>query len=66
MRNAPRRFGSTTPSKAQQRVALHSLLVMRRTLDGLNVESLSRTHGLPVAEVSTMLAAERARREARA
>lgn len=53
------------PTKGQQRAALRSLLAMRRTLDGLDRDSLSRSYGLPPDEVERMIRAERARREAR-
>lgn len=57
-----RKFGSKAPNKAQQRTALAQLLVMRASLDGLNLESLSRSYGLPVPDIDRMVASERQRR----
>jgi hypothetical protein len=60
-----RQFGNKRRTQQDKRVALQSLLVMRRTLDGLTAEDLARTHGLPVAECGAALEAQRAVREAR-
>lgn len=50
------------PTKAQHRAALQTMLCLRETLDGLNVERLARSHGLTVNEISAAVAAETARR----
>lgn len=59
-----RQYGSKTVSKVHQRTALGQLLVMRATLDGIDPAGLSRSYGLPVPEVETLIAAERNRRKA--
>lgn len=61
-----RQFGSKSPSQAHQRAALGQLLVLRPSLDGLDLASLSRSYGLPVPEIDRMIATERKRREVRA
>jgi hypothetical protein len=58
-------FARKAPSKQAQRTALVSLLAMRRTLEGVDAESLSRSYGLPAAEVSQLVEQERRRRAAR-
>jgi hypothetical protein len=59
-------YGNKAPTKTQQRTALRSLLCMRRTLDGVDEASLSRSYGLPVEEVRQAVREEAARRRARA
>ena len=60
----PRRsFGSKRVSRANHRVSLQSVLLCREDLDGLNPESLARSHGLPLAEVEKAIAAERVKRD---
>lgn len=62
----PRRsYGSKPPTKTAQRTALVSLLAMRRSLDGIDTASLSRSYGLPAVEVVAMVESERKRRVAR-
>lgn len=61
-----RQFGSKKPSKAHNRAALSQLLIMRASLDGVDVDGLSRSYGLPAPEIATMVAHERQRRERRA
>lgn len=62
---ARRSYGAKAPSKAAQRTALVSLLAMRRTLEGVDSASLSRSYGVPVAEVVALVAAETRRRAGR-
>lgn len=62
----PRHYGNRAPGKAAQRVALMSMLWFRRSLDGVDLESLSRSYGLSAAEVCAAVEAERVRRETRA
>jgi hypothetical protein len=62
---ARRHFGNKAPTKAAQRTALVSLLAMRRTLEGVDAASLSRSYGLPAAEVAALVEQERKRRGAR-
>lgn len=57
-----RQFGNKRRTQQDKRVALQSLLVMRRTLDGLTAEGLARTHGLTVAECGAALEDAKARR----
>lgn len=57
-----RSYGSKQPSRAYQRTALQMVLVHRENLDGVNVESLARSHGIAVAEVERALSEERQRR----
>lgn len=57
-----RQFGSRRVSKAYNRASLQMVLVQRADLAGLDVESLARSHRLPVAEVERAVAAEADRR----
>lgn len=59
-------YRNNAPTKAQQRTALRSLLVMRRTLDGIDTGSLSRSYGVPEAEVRALVSEEALRRASRA
>lgn len=58
----PRSFGSKKPSKMVQRATVQMLLVQRRSLEGLSIESLVRSYGLPSAEIEALIKAEKARR----
>ena len=58
-----RNYGSKQVSKRSQRMALEQMLRMTTALDRLQPDSLSRSYGLPVDEISKMLAYERQRRE---
>lgn len=48
-----------TPTELRQRTALRSLLATRRTLDGIDLASLSRSFGLPAADVAAEVAKAR-------
>lgn len=57
-----RRYGSKQVSKTHNRVALAQVLLTRASLDDVNLESLSRSYGVSVADIDRMVAAERQRR----
>jgi hypothetical protein len=64
VRRGGRTFSRPAPTKAQQRTALRSLLVMRdRPLTDSDKVSLSRSYGVTVSEIDS-LAAEIARERA--
>lgn len=57
-----RHYPKAPPSKAYNRTALFALLTLRPSLDGLAPEGLARSYGVPLAEVTSMIATERERR----
>ena len=59
-----RQFGSKQVSKAHNRAALMQVIIFRENLDGLNVESLSRSYGVPATEVIQILENEKRKRAA--
>jgi hypothetical protein len=64
VRRGGRTFSRPAPTKAQQRTALRSLLVMRdRPLTDSDKVSLSRSYGVTVSEIDS-LSAEIARERA--
>lgn len=62
MKPKPSFYGNKARTREQKRAALVQMLVMRRSLDGVTVESLARSYGLPVGEIDKLLRAETARR----
>lgn len=61
----PRRATDKRITRAQARAALTILLTMRRSLDGLSLDSLVRSYNLPPNEIAAMVEAEKRRRAAR-
>ena len=59
-------FGPRKRTKAEQRTSLQMMLVMRETLDGLQIENLARSYGVDPQTAKQMLNAEMAHREKRA
>lgn len=64
--SAPRAssYGAKKRSKADQRIAVLSMLTMCATMEGVTSEMLVRSYGLSEAEAHAMLMKERARRAA--
>lgn len=61
----PRRPAPKQRNREERKTALLTLLVQRRTLDGLDVDGLAHSYGLPADIVKPMLEGERLRREFR-
>ena len=59
-------YGNRKRTKADQRTAAFTMLTMRESLEGVNIETLTRSYGLSEAQAFEMLAAEHKRRERRA
>jgi hypothetical protein len=60
MRPRGRSFSKPSPAKAQQRAAVTSIAIMReRPLTDADKVSLSRSYGLPVAEIERIFAEAR-------
>lgn len=57
-----RHFGNKQPTKQALKTALASVLVMRRSLDNVDIAGLARSYGVDEQDVADMVAAERMRR----
>lgn len=62
--NFARQYAKTAPTKAKLRTALNTLLIMRDSLDGIDVDSLARSYGVDADEVRRLIVAEKRRRAA--
>lgn len=60
MKRPGRTYSRPSPTKAQQRAALTTLLTLReKPLDATALASLSRSFGLPVGEIESIAASVR-------
>lgn len=58
----PRHFGTRQPTQAAKRAALQSIIIMRSSLDNVDLAGLARSYGVTEQDVADMVAAERMRR----
>ena len=58
----PVRHAPKSMTKAHNKQALASIIIMRADLDSANVESLARSYGIDEGEVRTAIAKEKRRR----
>ena len=59
-----RQYGNRKRTKRDMRAAAVAMLTMRRSLDGLTPETLSRSYGLPIPDATELLNKETLRRRA--
>jgi len=57
-----KRYGNPKRTKLAQKTAAVQMLTMRQSLDGLTVETLTRSYGLSEPDATTLLRAEQQRR----
>ena len=58
-------YGSKAPTQAKAEAALRAMLVMRRSLDGVTVESLTRAYNVKPGRIDEILREESQRRARR-
>ena len=59
-----RQYGNKRRTKTDMRAAALTMLTMRQSLDGVTVETLTRSYGLSPVEATSLLQKEQERREA--